>query len=96
MAGFFGKFFIFRAAINAEMYTLAVIGVLSSVVAAFYYLRIVKIMYFDEPAERFDRPIGREISLILVGTGLFIVFFFPFVSPLLSGAGAAARSLFVG
>ncbi|MCH7542836.1 MAG: NADH-quinone oxidoreductase subunit NuoN [Proteobacteria bacterium] len=96
VAGFFGKFFIFRAAINAEMYTLAVIGVLSSVVAAFYYLRIVKIMYFDEPAERFDRPIGREMSLILVGTGLFIVFFFPFISPLLTGAEAAARSLFVG
>ncbi len=96
VAGFFGKFFIFRAAINAEMYTLAVIGVLSSVVAAFYYLRIVKIMYFDEPAEHFDRPIGREMSLILVGTGLFIVFFFPFISPLLSGAEAAARSLFVG
>ena len=96
VAGFFGKFFIFRAAINAEMYTLAVIGVLSSVVAAFYYLRIVKIMYFDEPAERFDRPIGREMTLILVGTGLFIVFFFPFISPLLAGAGAAARSLFVG
>jgi NADH-quinone oxidoreductase subunit N len=96
VAGFFGKFFIFRAAINAEMYTLAVIGVLSSVVAAFYYLRIVKIMYFDEPAERFDRPIGREMTLILAGTGLFIVFFFPFVSPLLNGAAAAARSLFVG
>ena len=96
VAGFFGKFFIFRAAINAEMYTLAVIGVLSSVVAAFYYLRIVKIMYFDEPAEHFDRPIGREMSLILVGTGLFIVFFFPFISPLLTGAEAAARSLFVG
>ena len=96
VAGFFGKFFIFRAAINAEMYTLAVIGVLSSVVAAFYYLRIVKLMYFDEPAERFDRPIGREMSLILVGTGLFVVFFFPFVSPLLTAAGAAAKSLFVG
>ena len=96
VAGFFGKFFIFRAAINAEMYTLAVIGVLSSVVGAFYYLRIVKIMYFDEPAEHFDRPIGREMSVILVGTGLFIVFFFPFVSPLLNGAAAAARSLFVG
>ena len=96
VAGFFGKFFIFRAAINAEMYTLAVIGVLSSVVAAFYYMRIVKIMYFDEPAERFDRPIGREMTLILVGTGLFIVFFFPFIAPLLEGAGAAASSLFVG
>ena len=46
--GFFGKWFIFLAAIEAQLYTLAIIGVISSVVAAFYYLRIIKIMYFDE------------------------------------------------
>ncbi len=96
LGGFFGKLFVFMAAIDAELYGLAVIGVLSSVVAAFYYLRIVKIMYFDEPAEPFDRPVGREISLILTGTGLFIAFFVIIQAPLLAGAAAAAKSLFAG
>ena len=54
LAGFFAKFYVFLAAIQAGLYALAVIGVLSSVVGAYYYLRIVKIMYFDEPAERFE------------------------------------------
>ncbi|MEE8515235.1 MAG: NADH-quinone oxidoreductase subunit NuoN [Alphaproteobacteria bacterium] len=96
LGGFFGKLFVFMAAIDAKLYALAVIGVLSSVVAAFYYLRIVKIMYFDDPAEPFDRPVGREISLILTGTGLFIAFFVIIQAPLLAGAAAAAKSLFAG
>ena len=50
LAGFFAKFYVFLAAIQAGLFTLAVIGVLASVVGAYYYLRIVKIMYFDEPA----------------------------------------------
>ena len=50
LAGFFAKFYVFLAAIEAGLYVLAVIGVLASVVGAYYYLRIVKIMYFDEPA----------------------------------------------
>ena len=54
LAGFFAKFYVFLAAINAGLYALAVIGVLLSVVGAYYYLRIVKIMYFDAPAERFE------------------------------------------
>ncbi len=57
LAGFFAKWYVFNAAIQAHLYPLAVIGVLSSAVAAFYYLRIVKIMYFDEAARRF-RPSG--------------------------------------
>ncbi len=55
LAGFFAKWYVFNAAIQARLYPLAVIGVLSSAVAAFYYLRIVKIMYFDEPAPAFDQ-----------------------------------------
>ena len=51
LAGFFAKFYVFLAAIKAGLYTLAVIGVLASVVGAYYYLRIVKVMYFDEPAQ---------------------------------------------
>ena len=49
LAGFFSKLYIFLAAVDAELFTLAIVGVLSSVVAAYYYLRIVKLMYFDEP-----------------------------------------------
>ena len=96
LAGFFGKLFVFFAAIDAGLYTLAIIGVLSSVVAAFYYMRIVKLMYFDEPAEAFDRPIGLEMTTLLTLAGLFIVFFFVYPAPLLSGAAAAAAALFAG
>ncbi|MCH7487647.1 MAG: NADH-quinone oxidoreductase subunit NuoN, partial [Proteobacteria bacterium] len=95
-AGFFGKFYIFLAAIEAGQYTLAVIGVLSSIVAAFYYLRIVKVMYFDVSEEPLDRPIGREIGLVLAGTSLVIVFFIALPSPILSSAASAAAALFAG
>ena len=94
LAGFFGKFYVFMAAINAGLYGLAVIGVLTSVVGAYYYLRIVKLMYFDEPAERFERPLRGELALVLLGTGLFTALFFVYPTPLLVGAEAAARTLF--
>ena len=55
LAGFFAKFYVFLAAIKAGLYVLAVIGVLASVVGAYYYLAIIKVMYFDEPAEGFCR-----------------------------------------
>ncbi len=93
MAGFFGKLYVFLAAIEAELYTLAVIGVLSSVVGAYYYLRIVKLMYFDEPGEAFDRPVGRELTLIMTGTAIVVLLFFVIPGPLLDGADAAASAL---
>jgi len=93
LAGFFGKFYVFIAAIEAELYQLAVIGLLASVISAFYYLRIVKVMYFDEPVERFDRP-GRKLSLILVGTGIVTLFFFLALSPVLHETSRAAAALF--
>ena len=96
LAGFFGKYFVFLAAVKAELYTLAVIGVLTSVLSAFYYLRIIKVMYFDEAAEPFEKPIGREIGWVMTGTGLFTVFFFICLPPILAGAEAAARGLFSG
>ena len=96
LAGFFGKLYVFLAAIEVGLYSLAVIGVLSSVVGAFYYLRIVKLMYFDEPAEAFDRPIGREMTVILAGTGLLILLFFVVPGPVIGGAAAAAAALFAG
>ena len=96
MAGFFGKLYIFLAAIEAELYTLAIIGVLASVVGAFYYLRIVKLMYFDEPSEAFDRPIGRELTLIMGASAIITLLFFIFPGPILNGAEAAAAALLAG
>jgi NADH-quinone oxidoreductase subunit N len=93
LAGFFGKFFVFMAAIDAGLYGLAVIGVLASVVGAFYYIRIVKLIYFDEPEEAFDRPVGREIGLILVGTTLVILCLWALPGTIVDGASAAAASL---
>jgi NADH-quinone oxidoreductase subunit N len=93
LAGFFGKLYVFLAAIEAGLYGLAVIGVLSSVVAAFYYVRIVKLMYFDEPAEPFQRPLGKEMAAILVATAAFVAGFVVIVSPLVDSAGVAAAAL---
>ena len=96
LAGFFGKFYIFLAAVDAKLYTLAVIGVLTSVVAAYYYLRIIKIMYFDEPVAGFDRQMAREVRLILGASTLFVALFFLRPGLVVDGAGAAARVLFAG
>jgi NADH-quinone oxidoreductase subunit N len=94
LAGFFGKLYIFLSAIEAGLYTLAVIGVLTSVVGAFYYLRIIKLMYFDEPVEAFDRPIGREMTAVLLITGVFTLLFFVVPGPVIDTATAAAATLF--
>jgi NADH-quinone oxidoreductase subunit N len=96
LAGFFGKLYIFLAAIEAGLYALAIIGVLTSVVAAFYYLRIIKVMYFDDVSDALDRSIRREISLVILGTSAVILLFFLLPGPLLDGAGAAAAALFAG
>jgi NADH-quinone oxidoreductase subunit N len=96
LVGFFGKFYVFLAAIEAGLYVLAVVGVLSSVIGAYYYVRIVKLMYFDDPIEAFDRPIGREMVVILVGSSLLIVLLTVGISPLLEGTAMAAASLFAG
>ncbi|MDI1266639.1 MAG: NADH-quinone oxidoreductase subunit NuoN [bacterium] len=93
LAGFFAKWYVFVAAIKANMFTLAVIGVLSSVVGAFYYLSIIKVMYFDEPAGQLD-PMRTELRVVLAITGLFTIFFFVYPGPLVSVATAAAKSLF--
>tara|TARA_B100001989_G_C24543499_1_gene469148 strand:+ start:284 stop:1723 length:1440 start_codon:yes stop_codon:yes gene_type:complete len=73
LAGFFGKFFIFRAAIEQEFYVLAVVGLLSSVVAAYYYLRVVKVMFFDEPADKFDNIMGFERRAVLFISTAFVI-----------------------
>lgn len=94
LAGFFAKLYVFLSAIDAGLYALSVIGVLASVVGAFYYLRIVKIMYFDEPGEAFDQTIPREMRIIIGTTAVFTLFFWAFPGPLVAGANAAAAALF--
>jgi NADH-quinone oxidoreductase subunit N len=93
LAGFFAKFYVFLAAIKVGLYALAIIGVLASVVAAYYYLAIVKIMYFDEPAQGFV-PMPDELKVVLGVCGLFNILFFLYPGPLVGVASAAAHSLF--
>ncbi|MEP2829636.1 NADH-quinone oxidoreductase subunit NuoN [Parvibaculum sp.] len=93
LAGFFGKFYVFMAAIEAGLYPLAVIGVLSSVIGAFYYLRIVKIMYFDEAAEPFVQPMPGELATVLGVCSVFTLLFFVYPAPLILGAQAAVGAL---
>jgi NADH-quinone oxidoreductase subunit N len=93
LAGFFAKFYVFIAAINAGLYALAVIGVLTSVVGAYYYLAIVKTMYFDEPQKSFE-PMPGEQAIVLGVAGLFNLLFFVWPGPLLDAATVAAKSLF--
>ena len=83
LAGFFAKFYIFTAVIERSMYFLAIIGLLSTVVAAFYYLRIIKIIYFDPSKEKYDsdHSIGLKLSLIL--STLFILFYFIYPNSLI-------------
>jgi NADH-quinone oxidoreductase subunit N len=93
-AGFFGKLYVFLAAIDAHLVGLAVIGVVTSVVGAFYYLRIVKVMYFDEPVASFDRPIAAELKWVVVIAAGLTMFFILLPDPIVGGAEAAAAALF--
>ncbi len=93
LAGFFAKFYVFMAAVDAKLYWLAVIGILTSAVAAFYYLRIVKVMYFDEPAPAFDRPSVTQ-RVVLAVSSLAMLLFWIYPAPLVDAAAAAAHSLF--
>jgi NADH-quinone oxidoreductase subunit N len=93
-AGFFAKLYVFLAAIDAKLAGLAVIGVVTSVVSAFYYLRVVKVMYFDEPVGAFDRPLTAELKGVLFVTAVVTLFFFILPGPIVGGAEAAASALF--
>jgi len=93
LAGFFAKWYVFVAAIKAGLFTLSVVGVLSSVVGAYYYLLIVKVMYFDEPLPKLD-PVRLELGTVMALAGLFNMFFFVHPGSLVAAATAAAKSLF--
>ena len=93
LAGFFSKMYVILAAIGAGLTWMAVIGVVMSVISGYYYIKIVKIMYFDEPAKPFE-PMPHELKAVLAATGLFNLLFFVYPSPLVEAADAAAKSLF--
>ena len=79
LAGFFAKFYVFMAVIKVEMYTLAIIGLITTVISAFYYLRIIKIIYFDDPKEIFeiDQNFGLKVSLFLSTIIILSYFIYP-------------------
>jgi NADH-quinone oxidoreductase subunit N len=93
LAGFFAKFYVFLAAIEAGLYPLAVIGILTSVIGAYYYLMIVKVMCFDEPKGSFE-PMANDIKVVLGASGLFNLLLCIYPAPLIDAAGVAAKSLF--
>ncbi len=93
LAGFFAKFYVFNAAVMAHLYWLAVTGVVLSVVSAYYYLRIVKVMYFDEPGASFE-PMPTSVRLTLGISAAFVILFFLSPSSLKAAADVASRSLF--
>lgn len=93
LAGFFAKYYLLLAAVDAGLYPLAVVGVLASAVAAFYYLRVVKVMYFDEPAPGFDRS-PFAVRAILAASTVALLGFWLYPAPVMDAASAAAKSLF--
>ncbi len=93
LAGFFAKFYVFVAAMDAGHYVLAVLGVLASVVGAYYYLRLIKIMFFDEPVARFDRA-SLSLRLVLGLAAVFMVGFVLYPAPLVKAAEFASKSFF--
>ena len=82
LAGFFAKFYVFMSVIESEMYTLAIIGLLSTVISAFYYLRIIKIIYFDEKKQPLDSVKNTSISGTILICCFFLGFFFLYPSVL--------------
>ena len=83
LAGFFAKFYIFKAVLEQSMYFLAIVGLLSTVVAAFYYLRIIKIIYFDKEKEKYDQDHNMWLKFSLTFSTILILFYFIFPSQLI-------------
>jgi len=93
LAGFFAKFYVFAAAVKEGLWLLAIFGVLASVVGAYYYVRIVKVMFFDDAREKF-LAIPVKAGLVMAVCGLFVLLYVAWPAPLVAAADAAARSLF--
>ncbi len=95
LAGFFGKLYVFQAAIDAGLVTLAVIGVLSSAVGAYYYLRVIKVMYFDQPQGALD-PMAGSVTAVAVVTALANGLFFLWPASIIDRALGAAAAIIGG
>jgi NADH-quinone oxidoreductase subunit N len=93
LAGFLAKFYVFVAAVKEGMWPLAIFGVLASVVGAYDYVRIVKVMFFDAPKEAFLR-VPLKAGLVLGSAGMFVLLYVVWPAPLVESAGAAAATLF--
>lgn len=93
MAGFFGKFYVFAAAVDSGLYMLAVIGVALSVISAYYYLKVIKVMYFDEARTPFDKEMSGGMRLVLGACSLFTLLFFLHPTPVIAYAKEAAKAL---
>ncbi len=96
LAGFFGKLYVFLSALEAGLVGIAIIGVVSSVVGCFYYIRIIKVMYFDEADEALDRNAGVEINLVVGVAAIVMLAFIIYPSLITDAAAAAAAGLFGG
>jgi NADH-quinone oxidoreductase subunit N len=99
LAGFFGKWYVFLALIHSAaehpwMYTVAIVGLVTSVVGAYYYLNIVRVMFFEKPAPQFDKPLGTINAAVLGASSAFVVASVIVLAPLVEAASAAAKSLF--
>ena len=92
MSGFFGKLYVFLAAVQGGLWTLAVIGVLTSVIGAYYYLRVIKVMYFDAGGEALDRRTP-ALSIVAFSTAAFTLLFVLFSQNLVDAAQMASRAL---
>jgi NADH-quinone oxidoreductase subunit N len=94
LAGIFAKIYVFGAAMQAHLYVPAIVNIVASVAGAFYYLRIIQILYFDEPVGAFDNRIGGGTTAVMWGASIVSMFFVFVPAPLIVLAGTAARSLF--
>jgi NADH-quinone oxidoreductase subunit N len=99
LAGFFGKWYVFLALIHSAaehpwMYTVAIVGLVTSVIGAYYYLNIVRVMFFDKPAAQFEKPLGTVNSALLGASTAFVIASVIVLAPLVDAASAAAKSLF--
>ncbi|MDG1286839.1 MAG: NADH-quinone oxidoreductase subunit NuoN [Rickettsiales bacterium] len=95
LAGFFGKFYVFLAALNAGLIGLAIIGVLTSVIGAYYYLRVVKVMYFDAERDGFDAEMTGSLKLVLCACAAVTLLYIVIPAPLIEAAHAAAGALWL-
>ena len=94
LAGFMAKWYVFLAAVQAGLWPLAILGVLASVVGAFYYLRVIKVMWFDQPVAGPLQPMGFDLKLVLGISAAFTLLFILVAGPFGNAAETAAKSLF--